>query len=61
MSAEPYISCDARPDGDLCPTYDRAPGARTFGESRRLLAKQGWHQRPGGRDICPGCWTAGHR
>ncbi len=61
MSAEPYIACDARPDGDPCPTYDCPPGARTFTDARLQLARQGWHRRPDGRDICPDCWTANHR
>lgn len=61
MSAEPYIACDVEVDGERCPTYDCPPGARTFMDSRLILREQGWHRRPGGRDICPDCWAAGHR
>ncbi|MFJ3793821.1 hypothetical protein [Kitasatospora sp. NPDC090091] len=35
--------------------------ARTVTEVRAWRKADGWRQRPGGRDICPGCWTAGHR
>ncbi|MEU4199040.1 hypothetical protein AB0F64_03665 [Streptomyces sp. NPDC026294] len=35
--------------------------ARTVTEVRRLRRTQGWHVRPRGRDICPGCWKDGQR
>ncbi|MFD5916196.1 hypothetical protein ACFVYP_06950 [Kitasatospora sp. NPDC058201] len=28
---------------------------------RAFRKPEGWHTRPGGRDICPTCWTTGHR
>jgi hypothetical protein len=28
---------------------------------RAFRKPDGWHARPGGRDICPDCWAAGHR
>lgn len=67
MSAETYraIRCNAPAAGEVdgqCSTEWGWPfRVDTHTELRRLLADRGWHARPGGRDICPDCWAAGHR
>lgn len=59
MSADnfPAVNCD----GPGCHNATHHPLARTATEVRRLRRGQGWHTRPGGRDICPACWEGGHR
>lgn len=59
MSADnfPAVNCD----GPGCSSATHAPLASTVTEVRRLRKEDGWHQRPGGRDLCPDCWKAGHR
>lgn len=52
MTSAPFIQCDHEQDGEQCNRYDHPPGARTFGESRRRLAREGWRRRDG-RDYCP--------
>ncbi|MFD0562885.1 hypothetical protein ACFQ2M_13255 [Kitasatospora saccharophila] len=61
MSADTYtaINCDAK-NGE-CGNATHLPTPSTATEVRRARAADGWHTRPGGRDICPDCWTAGHR
>lgn len=53
----PAVQCD----GPGCFAETHGPLARTVGDVRRLRRADGWHPRPGGRDICPDCWKAGHR
>jgi hypothetical protein len=36
-------------------------GDRTTTQIRAHRRTDGWHTRPGDRDICPACWKAGHR
>ncbi|MFF0409131.1 hypothetical protein ACFYUY_01680 [Kitasatospora sp. NPDC004745] len=36
-------------------------GTSRAADVRAYTRPHGWHQRPGGRDICPDCWAAGHR
>jgi len=46
--------CGQSDDGDL--------GAQTAQERRDELKAEGWHvNRPGGRDVCDGCWEEGVR
>lgn len=54
----PIVHCDG-PDCER-PEINH-PDARTVDDVRRLRREDGWHARPGGRDICPDCWAAGHR
>ena len=54
----PVVRCDGRPD---CGAETHHPMARTVSEVRMLRRHEGWQVRPGGRDICPGCWVAGRR
>lgn len=64
MSVEPHIQCDVGADGstEWCNSIDYPLGGLTTAtEVRRSLARQGWHRRPDGRDICPKCWEAGER
>jgi hypothetical protein len=63
VSVQPHIQCDVgRGTSDLCPSYDYPPGClETATEVRKVLAQQGWHRRPDGRDICPDCWKDGER
>ncbi len=65
MTAVSSLRCDARPNGPEglpCDFQDEPPGSpRTATQARARLAKQGWHRRPGGRDICPSSWNAGLR
>lgn len=56
----PIIRCDGRPS-DECEGEIGHPMADTVTEVRQARRKDGWHRRPGGRDICPGCWKAGYR
>ncbi|MFE2164836.1 hypothetical protein ACFXB3_07150 [Streptomyces sp. NPDC059447] len=53
----PAINCD----GPDCHASTHHPFARTVSDVRRLRRPDGWHQRPGGRDICPDCWKADYR
>jgi hypothetical protein len=53
----PFVTCDA----DHCFAETHHLQARTADDVRRLRKPDGWHTRPGGRDICPDCWAAGHR
>ncbi|MFD4740578.1 hypothetical protein [Streptomyces virginiae] len=59
MSADnfPAVNCD----GPNCTNATHSPAARTVTDVRRIRRPDGWHQRPGGRDLCPDCWAAGHR
>ena len=50
----PAIQCD----GPECYAETHAVQARTATEVRRLRREDGWHLRPGGRDLCPDCWKA---
>jgi hypothetical protein len=59
MSAALYPAVDC--DGPDCDNATHAPLARTVTEARQIRRADGWHARPGGRDICPDCWAAGHR
>lgn len=52
----PVIRCDGSVHCDAETGY---PGATTAAEVRRGARE--WHQRPGGRDICPDCWKDGRR
>ena len=54
----PIVHCDA-PGCEKPEIHHNA--ARTVAEVRAWRKADGWHQRPGGRDICPDCWTSGHR
>lgn len=60
MSVATYteIRCDGDPE---CGVATHTPFPATAAEVRAFRKPDGWHARPGGRDICPGCWTAGHR
>ncbi|MET9957466.1 hypothetical protein ABZ135_38765 [Streptomyces sp. NPDC006339] len=51
----PVIRCD----GPDCNAETGHPEALTATDVRRL--RRDWHQRPGGRDICPDCWKADRR
>jgi hypothetical protein len=42
-------------------THHPFSDSMTVTELRRARAEDGWHARPGGRDICPNCWKEGHR
>lgn len=54
----PEVSCD----GPGCFAAIHYPATRTITEVRRTArTRDGWRQRPGGRDICPDCWKAGRR
>jgi hypothetical protein len=54
----PAVRCDGRPG---CSAETNHPMAATVSEVRRYRRDEGWHTRPGGRDICPDCWAAGRR
>ncbi|MFB9558674.1 hypothetical protein [Streptomyces roseoviridis] len=54
----PVIRCDGSTN---CDAETGHPMAVTVTDVRRLRAAEGWHQRPGGRDICPACWEADRR
>ncbi|MCX4752920.1 hypothetical protein [Kitasatospora purpeofusca] len=60
MSVATYaeIRCDGP---DECGNATHLPYSSTAAEVRAVRRESGWHARPGGRDICPACWTAGHR
>lgn len=60
MTADNYpaMQCDGHAE---CGAEITHPFAKTVTELRRLRRKDGWHQRPGGRDLCPDCWKAGNR
>lgn len=56
----PVIRCDGEENlGGPCGTEVSFPTARTVADVRR--GNPDWHQRPGGRDICPDCWKDGIR
>ncbi len=59
MSADTYTAINC--DGPDCDNATHLPVPSTATEVRRARAADGWHTRPRGRDICPDCWTAGHR
>jgi hypothetical protein len=59
VSAALYPAVDC--DGPDCDNATHHVAARTVTDVRRLRKPDGWHARPGGRDICPGCWATGHR
>jgi len=52
-----HVSCDG------CGVIaSLAVAPTTFPEARSLVQAAGWHVvSPGGRDVCPDCWTAGVR
>jgi hypothetical protein len=53
------IRCNGDPE---CGAETHTPFETSRAADVRAFRKpDGWHARPGGRDICPGCWTAGHR
>lgn len=53
------IRCDGDPD---CGAETHTPfEISRVSVVRRFRRRDGWHQRRGGRDLCPACWTAGHR
>jgi hypothetical protein len=56
----PVIRCDGVPTNE-CAGEIGHPMAYTVTDVRRLRRADGWRTRPGGRDICPNCWKAGHR
>jgi hypothetical protein len=60
MSAVTYteIRCDGDPE---CFASTHTPFPATAAEVRATRKADGWHARPGGRDICPDCWAAGRR
>lgn len=53
------IRCNGHPDCGAETHTPRLDGRAV--DVRAFRRHDGWHQRPGGRDICPDCWTAGHR
>ncbi|MER7953879.1 hypothetical protein [Streptomyces sp. NPDC096030] len=53
----PAVECD----GPDCSNATHSASAWTVTEVRRQGREDGWHQRPGGRDICPDCWKDGQR
>ncbi|KAA6216434.1 hypothetical protein [Streptomyces filamentosus] len=58
----PVIHCDGEENlGGPCDAETTHPDARTAADVRRLRTGDGWHTRPGGRDICPDCWKDGLR
>ncbi|MFD0404995.1 hypothetical protein [Kitasatospora sp. NPDC127116] len=60
MSVATYV--EIRCDGPKeCGAATHLPYSSTAAEVRTIHREAGWHQRPGGRDICPTCWTAAHR
>lgn len=59
MSADTYTAINC--DGPDCDNATHLPVPSTATEVRRERKADGWHTRPKGRDICPDCWTAGHR
>lgn len=65
MSVDTYITinCDGPGADDIerCCNATHLPYPSTAAEVRRERRASGWHTLPGGRDICPDCWTAGHR
>lgn len=61
-----WVVCDADPASDGCheQTGDGSimGGTSTTTKAARQDSRDdGWHVRPGGRDICPDCWEAGAR
>ena len=60
MSADTYtaINCDS---AAKCGNATHTPFPATATEVRAHRREDGWHARPGGRDICPDCWAQGHR
>lgn len=46
--------CDAE-------THHAYSDSMTAKELRRIRRADGWRTQPRGRDLCPGCWQAGHR
>ena len=54
----PVIRCDG---STHCDAEIGHPMALTVTDVRRLRADDGWHVRPGGRDICPDCWEDDRR
>jgi hypothetical protein len=61
MTAARYVA--VRCDGPDCyaETHHAFSDGMTVTELRAARREDGWHARPGGRDICPDCWKAGHR
>ncbi|MFB7936650.1 hypothetical protein [Streptomyces sp. NPDC056049] len=56
----PVIRCDGEENlGGPCDAETSSPLALTVTDVRQL--NPDWHQRPGGRDICPDCWKDGLR
>jgi hypothetical protein len=65
MSVDTYtvINCDGPSDDgtDSCGNATHTPFPATATQVRAHRREDGWHTRPGGRDLCPDCWVAGHR
>lgn len=65
MTAVRYVAlrCDGPGDGSGCyaEIHHAFSDGMTVTELRRVRREDGWRTRPGGRDICPDCWKAGHR
>ncbi|TGG81680.1 hypothetical protein [Streptomyces albus] len=59
MSADLYAAVNC--DGPDCFNAIHYPDARTATDVRRRSRQDGWHRRPGGRDLCPSCWKEGKR
>lgn len=59
MSADTYTAINC--DGPDCGAATHLPYPSTAAEVRRVRRDDGWHSRPGGRDLCPDCWAKGHR
>lgn len=62
MTAVRYVvlRCNGRADCGA-ETHHPFSDCITAGELRKARREEGWHTRPGGRDICPNCWKDGHR
>lgn len=64
MSADTYtaINCDGpgEDDAEQCSNATHLSYPSTAAEVRAVRREDGWRHRRG-RDLCPGCWAAGHR
>ena len=62
MSAARYVvlRCDGAREC-VAETHHAYSDCMTAAELRRIRKPDGWHVRPGGSDLCPDCWKAGHR
>lgn len=62
MSAERTIRCNGQlAPGTRCLISFPLDAGVTVTDARAILRRQGWHARPGGRDVCPDCWSEGQR